>query len=109
MICDVEGDVFDAGEGVDTPLRADAEFTATVFNPGIALSMCDEVREVFVTPGIRRYAPGLTGVQVLQHEPFGGRVCNRVIGPGCKLIEPTVDRPGVTRACFRDLRTKLSV
>ncbi len=85
-------------------VRGDA--VGRVLEPAVALAMPGDVRGGVLADGEQSGPPQRAGVLVADVDGFRARVADRVVGPGGQLILPTVDRPGISRARFRDLESK---
>ena len=78
---------------VHAPAGRDLELAALVTDRGGALAVDDAIGAGRVAPDRWREAPHLARAQVLQQQPFAGRVGQGVVGPGRELVQPAVHRP----------------
>ena len=71
------------------------EIAAPMTDNAVALPVGHAVIQRGLATDARRQAPDLAGLAVLDKKPFCRRVCNRIVGPGCQLVQAAVLRPGI--------------
>ena len=57
----------------------------------------------------RRGRPGGARILVTNVNHFGGRIADRVVGPGCNPVLVAVERPGITRTGFGNHESKVRI
>ena len=77
-----------------------------VLEAAVALAMSGGIGPSLLADRQHRRAPQLASVFVAHVDRLAGRVADRVIRPRRELVLTAVERPGVTRARFRDLKAK---
>ena len=75
----------------------------------VALAVPRNVRSSFIANRERRGAPNLTSVLVADVDGFSGGIADGIVGPRRQLIFMAVERPGMTRARFRNEEAERSI
>ena len=85
--------LFDRGLRVQAPGERHFQLVQALAHAGEADAVGDLAHAAGRQAAPQR--PDAAALGVVQQQPFAGRVAQRVIGPGCDLVQPAVAGPGV--------------